>query len=380
MEYLKTRADSGVLLLEEFHSVLQQTTIEQFALDYGYRVAEVKKLRRAWEMFKPPAIRRVAATGKLSYSTLLDLTTIAYPLMRRGDRVEKLRLLCQLVAGKPADVAKKLAYRQVKEWTKHTSDKAPNHARCHSGVGRDGKRRLVAAYDQQTMAHIETIITSGARKLMKKDGLSFDHACAVTLYNKITGNGAGQKFGPMFMIATDYRFHSDGQIATVDGALVDLKDVIDTELATTGYAAVIAKNVDNNHQPEVATFVQVQRTWPNDPADRFAGEELRLKAVLDALICAWPGCEMPAIQCQAHHIQAHQLGGATTGPNITALCPRHNGLNDDNPAKHKNGRIERDPITGQAGLQRRPGECLTYNQHPAIEKSSRSYIKFAYRS
>ena len=47
MEYLNARANNGIALLEEFHHVLQQTTTEQFAVDFGYRVAEVKKLRRA---------------------------------------------------------------------------------------------------------------------------------------------------------------------------------------------------------------------------------------------------------------------------------------------------------------------------------------------
>lgn len=48
MEYLNARANNGIALLEEFHHVLQQTTTEQFAVDFGYRVAEVKKLRRAF--------------------------------------------------------------------------------------------------------------------------------------------------------------------------------------------------------------------------------------------------------------------------------------------------------------------------------------------
>lgn len=380
MEYLNARANNGIALLEEFHHVLQQTTTEQFAVDFGYRVAEVKKLRRAWELFKHPTIRQSA---RLSLSILLDLTSIVYPLRHRQDRVEKVVEICQLVAGKDPDTARQLAQHQVSVWTEHTSCHAKDTARCHRTIGRDGKRRLVAAYTEHKAAHINAILDSCARELIKQDKkLRYDHAFAEALYNKITATELGHapKFGPMFMIATDLRFHSDGQIATTDGAVVDLKTVVDTELSDTGYAAVIAKNVDTNHR-EIATFVQVKRTWPNDPTARFAGEELRLKAVMDTLVCTWPGCRIPAISCQAHHIQSFHRGGPTTGENITPLCPHHNGINDDNPNRPpKNGRIERHPSSGRAGLRRKPGAAFEYNQHPATEKSARSYIQYAYRS
>ncbi len=382
--YLDMRAHNGIALLKEFGQILEETTVEQFATDFGYRVYEVKKIRRAWRTFKAAALSRAADETKLSFTTLMDLSSIVYPLRHRDNRRALLVKLCHLIAGKDPDTAKNLARRQVNSWTEETSHCAPDTARCHRTIGRDGKRRLTAAFSEHKAAHINTILDGRAKKLIEQAGgskyLAYDRALAQALYDAITGTTAAApapKFGPMFMIATDLSFHTDGRIATTDGALMELKDVLEEELAPTGYAAVIAKNVDTGRR-EVATFVQVERTWPNDPNDRFAGDELRLKAVMETLVCTWPGCSVAASTCQIHHIQSVKRGGKTIGENSTPLCSHHNGINDDNPLRTKNGRIERDPVTGRAGLKRTPESELEFNQNPVTEKTTRAYIDHIY--
>jgi len=77
------------------------------------------------------------------------------------------------------------------------------------------------------------------------------------------------------------------------------------------------------------------------PDDRFADEEQRLFQKLRNPVCAWPGCNHPADLSQIHHIKAFKHGGKTTTDNLMVLCPYHNGKNDDDPDKPRNGRMVR---------------------------------------
>lgn len=42
--------------------------------------------------------------------------------------------------------------------------------------------------------------------------------------------------------------------------------------------------------------------------------------------CAFPGCDVPATRCEAHHIVPWWRGGRTDLPNLVLLCRRHHGL------------------------------------------------------
>lgn len=74
---------------------------------------------------------------------------------------------------------------------------------------------------------------------------------------------------------------------------------------------------------------------------RFANEPMRILATAETMCCATPGCGMPAERSQIHHITAWKNGGETNQQNITLLCGRCNGRNDDDPDHPVNGRIIR---------------------------------------
>lgn len=84
---------------------------------------------------------------------------------------------------------------------------------------------------------------------------------------------------------------------------------------------------------------------------RFANAKQRQILAVDELGCAWPGCKRVAAACQPHHLHAWSKGGNTNLNKMALLCPKHNGMNDDDPAKPKNGHIFRDPTTGRIGWQ-----------------------------
>ena len=47
--------------------------------------------------------------------------------------------------------------------------------------------------------------------------------------------------------------------------------------------------------------------------------------------CAFPGCDMPAVACEGHHIVPWQEGGATSLENVALLCPRHHRMVEPDP-------------------------------------------------
>lgn len=62
---------------------------------------------------------------------------------------------------------------------------------------------------------------------------------------------------------------------------------------------------------------------------RFANEVQRMMLMAESAFCNWDGCHCPADECEAHHLVPWSSGGGTDLPNLTLVCPFHNGWNDD---------------------------------------------------
>ena len=80
-----------------------------------------------------------------------------------------------------------------------------------------------------------------------------------------------------------------------------------------------------------------------------------------------------------HHIQSWFTGGHTELTNLAPLCRVHNARNDDEPGKHKNGRVEKCPVTGRIGFKRSPSEALVFHQSEVVAKSARSWALAAFK-
>ena len=61
---------------------------------------------------------------------------------------------------------------------------------------------------------------------------------------------------------------------------------------------------------------------------------------LQSTHCVWPGCSVPATQCEIDHLKAHAQGGRTNPGNGAPLCGRHNRW------KQKGFTVSRDPTAG----------------------------------
>lgn len=148
----------------------------------------------------------------------------------------------------------------------------------------------------------------------------------------------------------------DGKYATTDGTIIDPVEFSNAMLEPLGWATVAYKNPNN----------QLEFTPPIEIRARQATDAQRLILSNAHPICAHPDCRIPARYCQIHHIEAYAAGGVTDLPNLVPLCLRHNKENDDDPTKPKNGRIEKDPVTGRIGYRRKPNEPLRHNRAPIV--------------
>ena len=361
----------GMDLLADYVAWIESDGIATVAAVSGRRKSMVKKYHRVYTVLSAAAVQTAIRKARLSFNVILELGSAVYPLRKRKDRTKLLISLCEALAGLDADQALSVIRELIASWIGDTT-KRPDTACMHTFVGKDGKRRLTAAFSTPIAARIDTILHRLAERLKRNNPtLQYDQAYAQALIHKLTsssdsdsdaGNADSEGlFGPMFMIPTTCHFHNDGTITTTDGAHVNICDVVDEKIADTGWAAVTGTTDDSPVIPLVTGLVKVRR--------RFATGPQRLAAILEHLVCAWPGCDVPAAKCQIHHITAYHHGGLTTGTNLAPLCKHHNGKNDDNPRKHRNGHIERDPHTGRPGLRRHPNTPLEFNTHPLTHKT-----------
>ncbi len=69
--------------------------------------------------------------------------------------------------------------------------------------------------------------------------------------------------------------------------------------------------------------------------------------------CRFPGCDLSAADCEAHHLTHWAHGGPSIVDNVVLLCPHHHGL------VHEGGwQVSRDPYTGTVRARRPDGTRL----------------------
>lgn len=74
---------------------------------------------------------------------------------------------------------------------------------------------------------------------------------------------------------------------------------------------------------------------------RSANATQRMICHAESPTCAWEGCNIPATECQVHHIKAWKQGGNTNARNLACLCKFHNAVNDDDRSGNGWGHVER---------------------------------------
>ena len=113
--------------------------------------------------------------------------------------------------------------------------------------------------------------------------------------------------------------------------------------------------INLNHAPTDNTFI---RRLNADEVDSYIPDaDIRAYTQGRDATCRWPGCTVPATQCQLdHRIEYHQ-GGPTSPDNLVNLCQHHHNIKTDRRVHYI-----LDPITGTIAWLHRDG---TYQlDHP----------------
>lgn len=117
-------------------------------------------------------------------------------------------------------------------------------------------------------------------------------------------------------------------------------------------------------------YVVVHDADTGDPlhvgrAERLATPFQRIALLARDFCCTHPGCDQPATQCDAHHMESWFSGGPTDIENLTLLCRCHHMSNNDARNGAGNwGYADRDPDTGTIGYRPPPTH---ENPHPGLQ-------------
>ena len=106
--------------------------------------------------------------------------------------------------------------------------------------------------------------------------------------------------------------------------------------------------INLNHAPTDNTFI---RRLNADEVDSYIPDaDIRAYTQGRDATCRWPGCTVPATQCQLdHRIEYHQ-GGPTSPDNLVNLCQHHHNIKTDRRVHYI-----LDPITGTIAWLHRDG-------------------------
>lgn len=138
----------------------------------------------------------------------------------------------------------------------------------------------------------------------------------------------------------DVHMLQTGQIATSDGSLLNVEDVLDQQMEPYGFAVTMYNDKFGVKRP-MNVYDLERRANPNQ----------RFLEILSYLVCQHAECEESAVRCDIHHIVAFSQGGKTELENLCPLCHQHNLENDDDPKRPRHGRVIRDPDTGLVWYQ-----------------------------
>lgn len=152
------------------------------------------------------------------------------------------------------------------------------------------------------------------------------------------------------------------KLPTSTGIPLGIKDIIRLGAGITDYLHI----VDDDKWESLAV----------GRAKRSATLLQKIALIASELCCSHPGCDVPANQCDAHHLYAWSYGGATDINNLTLLCRAHHSDNNDRRNFYNNmGHAQRDPRSGRVGFARPGSLVVEYNESDAARKSSVSKLR-----
>lgn len=218
----------------------------------------------------------------------------------------------------------------------------------------DGMKYLIAKMPAANIERLHATLTPQARALAAHGtAVSEAEGHAMALYERCTSgvkldryehvaegetadNPKDLRHRPCILVPLhDAQALADGTVVNTDGELLDIKELVDTKIADLGFAVACYHDAEGIPRPQKVFEIK-----------RLADADDRFLTIISHLVCQHADCDIPAVRCEIHHIQAFSRGGATTLENLCPLCRKHNLDNDDDPAIRKHGHVIKDPDTG----------------------------------
>ena len=385
---LRQIQQAGIDIVEAIF--LAKLTPEELARNLRMTVKEIERMRWLYLQYSHVHHRKLVREKSLS---IRQLEIVATGVNKCSNpTITKLQLRAEFITQ-----AALLTTQELKEYVA-TRLRTLNrgHAKrrkstlgCSKNPDQDGMGHVHAKLPFHVVRAIQIAVHHRARKIRKNNkNLAYDQAMAKAFEQIFAGGRNGQEppWQPVFLYALNQGEHiqSDGKVATSAGCVRELADILNEQLAPYGYVVTYALDDDGTPQPIATWRLQsTDSTAAGVDANgrdkrRHASWRQRFNTILEHPVCAHPDCNRPAETCDMHHIQSWFNGGHTELTNLAPLCRVHNARNDDEPGKHKNGRVEKCSATGRIGFKRSPSEALVFHQSEVVAKSARSWALAAF--
>lgn len=363
METIRAYHQAGIEILDAVARALRHHSKEEVAQELCVSTRTIHRYTWVRGFFKDRAVHEAAAGVPLE-----ALDGIAQQLKTlRPEHRTNIALEClEIAKHKSVDAAVADAKHIVEHYRKdlHYQPKRTETVNVQKDPDSNGQRRLVGVFNDHTLTAILQKLAP-ATEQYERGGLQRNQALAHALSDAILNTQPGKPLeyqpGLLLPLRPTEGYFKDGKVYTFDGAGIPLSELAGLPIADTGFVIATALDEDGKLGAEA---ISIRR--------RFADSNQRLLCATELLVCPYPDCQEPAGRCQFHHIQAFSQGGETSTPNLVLLCRTHNGMNDDVPGHIRNGRIERDPTTGDPIHRRNPTSPPRSNTHPAIRKGWRA--------
>jgi hypothetical protein len=186
----------------------------------------------------------------------------------------------------------------------------------------DGTSRLTGELTAELSEHLQSFFDSYAAPVPEAHGVKDPRTAGQRRHDALLT-------GLQMLLRTGDMPASGGITATV--LLVsDLKDWVQgTGTVSTGHGGIIPTTEARRWTDAQTRYLHLLLDDLNRPVDLFTSprrlfsEAQRLAMAVRDRGCSFPGCDVPAQRCQAHHIQDHHDGGPTSLTNGTLLCGYH---------------------------------------------------------
>lgn len=256
--------------------------------------------------------QRVLAAARANNHGVGVLEVIAICCGRVKNQLQRWKLMLELARKRLSAAAmRREANRRIREL-----QPVVHRPRLRYSTHRDNTATMTLTADATTIADLRSQIRSvhDVRTLLKRGGLTQaqGHITIVVPLSKLTRVLEGRG--------------DDVQLRMSNGAVISGAELFNRALRDH------IKGVLFHPEKGPINAYRTRRT---------ASDKQRIMATAEHPTCAWPGCRIPASECQVHHLKSWKNGGMTNPANLVTVCKYHNAINDDDRTGNQHGYLER---------------------------------------